>query len=373
MNPENLKLAVELRRALHAHPELSMEETWTKAALIDFLKTHTGLEICDRGRWFYAIYHGGTDAPAMAFRADFDAVPVEESNDIPWKSQFPGVAHKCGHDGHSAALAAFALEVWQRGAAQDVYFLFQHAEEIGGGAVECQAFIPEHNIAEIFAFHNMPGLPKDTACMRVGTTQCASRGMSVFFTGWPSHASRPEDGCNPAFAQARLVLTIPELLVLDDWQDMVLCTVVESSVGGPAFGVSPGEGVVRMTVRAAREAEMETLITRLERAAAELAEAEGLTVRFEYQDAFPETVAHASSVAKVQAACDKLGIPTLELSEGSRGSEDFGYYTKLIPGAMFMLGAGDVPPVHTHAFDFDDELIPLAVRIFGALAGVPLV
>ena len=370
MNPANLRLAIALRRALHAHPELSMEEVWTKATLVDFLKTHTGLDICDRGRWFYAIYHAGTDAPAIAFRADFDAVPVEETNDIPWKSQFPGVAHKCGHDGHSATLAAFALEVWQRGAPQDVYFLFQHAEEIGGGAVECQVFIPEHNIAEIFAFHNMPGLPWGTACMRAGTTQCASKGMSVFFQGAPSHASRPEDGRNPAFACARLVLAIPELLALDCWQDMVLCTVVESSVGSPAFGVSPGEGVVRMTARAAREAEMEQLIARLEQAAQGLAEAEGLEVHFEYQDAFPETVAHASSVAKVQAACESLGIPTLELSEGSRGSEDFGYYTKRIPGAMFIMGAGDVSPVHTHAFDFDDTLIAPTVSIFKALAGL---
>ncbi len=149
MNEKNLELAVKLRHELHRNPELSNHETWTKRRLIDFLKTHTKLEIVDRGLWFYAVYRAGEGKRNIAFRADFDAIPMQESIDIPHASQNPGVSHKCGHDGHSAALAAFALEIDQLGADKNVFFLFQHAEETGDGAAQCAVFIKENGIHEI--------------------------------------------------------------------------------------------------------------------------------------------------------------------------------------------------------------------------------
>ena len=117
MNQDILEMAVALRHELHAHPELSNQETWTKARLLDFLREHTTrLEIHDRGRWFYAVWRARTDRPSMAFRADFDALPIEDRCGQPYASQFPGVGHKCGHDGHSATLAALALEIDRAGA-----------------------------------------------------------------------------------------------------------------------------------------------------------------------------------------------------------------------------------------------------------------
>ena len=96
MKREILSTATELRHQLHAHPELSMHETWTKAHLMEFLKEHTKLELVDRGRWFYAAYRAGDDKPGVAFRADFDALPVEAAPDfLPYASKFPGISHKC--------------------------------------------------------------------------------------------------------------------------------------------------------------------------------------------------------------------------------------------------------------------------------------
>src|SRR6476660_3691226 len=114
MDKKNLELAKQLRHELHQHPELSNHEAWTKQHLIDFLKKHTKLEIVDRGLWFYAIYRTGEDKKNIAYRADFDALPIEETIDIPYASEFPGISHKCGHDGHSASLAGFALEIDQK-------------------------------------------------------------------------------------------------------------------------------------------------------------------------------------------------------------------------------------------------------------------
>lgn len=377
MNPNNLKLAHDLRHELHAHPELPCREVWTRQRLMDFLRAHTKLEVVDRGRWFYAAYHAGEDKPAIAFRADFDAVPVQETCDIPWKSRFDGISHKCGHDGHSATLAAFALEVDQKGADKNIYFLFQHAEENGEGARECCALIPEKGILEIFAYHNMPGVPRGTASMRVGTTNCASRCVAVFFTGHPSHAGHPEKGLNPALAMAELMLAIPGFIAPENWSDLVLVTIVnaqlgESATGAAPYGVSPGEGAVRFTCRAVHEEELNTVVSRLEALARKLGEKYGLAVDVVDEDtAFPETVAHAQSVEKVRAACAAAGVPVMEKAEPGRASEDFGHYTKLIPGVIFLMGAGDGPAVHTHEYDFDDSLIAPAVEIFKKLAGTP--
>ncbi|CAM5209348.1 N-acetyldiaminopimelate deacetylase [Lysinibacillus sphaericus] len=95
-----------------------------KEHLINFLKTYTNLEIVDKGNWFYAIYYAQSATQNIAFRADFDALPMDEVIDLPWASQFPGKAHKCGHDGHAATLAGLALEVDQMGADKNIFFLF---------------------------------------------------------------------------------------------------------------------------------------------------------------------------------------------------------------------------------------------------------
>jgi metal-dependent amidase/aminoacylase/carboxypeptidase family protein len=143
---KNLELTIKLRHELHQHPELSNHESWTKQHLINFLKANTKLEIIDKGLWFYAIYRRGHNKRSIAFRADFDAVPIEETLDMGYASKFPGVSHKCGHDGHAACLAGFALEIDQQGSDKNIFFLFQHSEETGDGAAQCSSFINENNI-----------------------------------------------------------------------------------------------------------------------------------------------------------------------------------------------------------------------------------
>ena len=199
MNQADLSLAAALRHALHAHPELSGQETWTKARLMDFLMEHTHLALYDRGSWFYALCRGRGEGK-IAFRADFDALPIEETCDLPYHSQCPGVAHKCGHDGHSAALALLGLTLERTGADRDVYLIFQPAEEVGAGGEACAALLKEEGIGEVYAFHNMPGYPLHTVALRRGTMNCASKGVTYRFEGGPAHASTPELGRNPAAA-----------------------------------------------------------------------------------------------------------------------------------------------------------------------------
>lgn len=365
MNQENYRLAVELRHQLHQHPERSMQEANTKAQLMDFLRCHTSLELVDKGRWFYAVHWASEGRDSIAFRADMDAVPVEEAPDfVPYASQCPGVSHKCGHDGHSASLAAFAMELDRIGSEKNVFLLFQHAEETGQGAMECVELLKEHNISEIYAFHNLPGVSLGAVAVPEGVAQFASTGMILQFTGEQSHASYPENGRNPAFAIGELIVELPRLVQPEHYRGMVLATVIQVNVGERAFGTSAGYGELLLTIRAEFEEELEQLRETLESLAREKAEAHGLACSFAYEDPFPETRNHPRAAAKVRQAAQQLGLPVEEMKERFRASEDFGHYTKQIPGAMFYLGDGDSAPLHTAKFDFPDQLIETAVDLF---------
>jgi amidohydrolase len=368
MEKEYLDLAVTLRHELHQHPELAGRETWTKGHLIDFLRRHTSLEIVDRGRWFYALYRAGKDRRNVAFRADFDALPMDETIDLPYGSQFPGVAHKCGHDGHSACLAAFALETDRRGADKNVYFVFQHAEETVEGALECAPLMDEAGISEIFAYHNNPGLPKNSIVVIDGTTCCGSTGMIIRLKGIPAHASQPENGRNPSFAITEIIRSIPELTDSAGYRGFVLCTIVGIEVGKEAFGMSASEGRLMLTIRGQFDDEMEKLRQRIEGKAREQAAFYGLECGFSFRDGVPATVNHRESAGKVRRAAKRQGFPLLEADTPLRGSEDFAWFLRRTRGALFGVGTGEGrSPLHSAQFDFNDDIIPTVVDLFTAL------
>lgn len=367
MNKDNLKKIVELRHELHTHPELSGREGWTKRRLMDFIKDNTTLAVVDCGSWFYAAHYVmGTEA--IAFRADMDALPIPETgNGLPWASRCPGVSHKCGHDGHSAALCGLGLELESVPRPRSVYLIFQHAEETGQGGQICAALLRERSISEVYAFHNRSGYPEGSVVVRSGLCQCASKGLTVRMTGRRSHASEPEKGINPSFALTALVSHV-ESLLKEPHQGLVLCTVVNISVGQKDFGISAGEGEVSMTLRADREAEMDALEAGIREEAARLAQANGLEVEFEVSDPFPETVSSAECVRRVETAAQGLQLPLLQMEAPWRASEDFGYYTREFPGAIFYIGSGETwPPLHTPEYEFNDAILGTAVDMFLAI------
>ncbi|QFG00260.1 amidohydrolase [Psychrobacillus glaciei] len=369
MEKKNLELAIQLRHELHQHPELSNHEAWTKQHLINFLKTYTKLEIVDNGKWFYAIYRAGEGKKNIAYRADFDALPMPEVIDIPHASQFPGVSHKCGHDGHSASLAGFALEIDQKGADKNIFFLFQHAEETADGAVECVSFIKGNNIEEIFAYHNMSGIPFKSVNVIDGTTQCASKGMTIHMEGAPAHASQPEDGANPSFAIAKVIDAIPDFISPENNEGIVLCTVVQVDIGERAFGMSASKGDLLLTIRALHEVELDKLQKNLEELALAQAEIYDLKVSFSYNDTFPETVNHKESSDKIRKVCQDKEFQLIEMKEAIRASEDYGHYLKQTKGVMCYIGNGENHPhLHTYEYDFHDEIIETAVELFKGLA-----
>ena len=234
--------------------------------------------------------------------------------------------------------------------------------------MRCASLMDEEQVEEIFAWHNCPNAPEHTVLLRHGTEACASEGMSLYFHGAPSHASDPFLGRNPAFAIARLISALPALYRAEEQQGLVLATVVHVQVGEAAFGTSPGDGVLRVTLRAEREEELTRLRRRVDQLAYGLSAEYGLEYHAEYCDRFPETRNHDESVDKVAAVCRQLGVPWAEMPFAERGSEDFGYFTQRTRGAYFLVGSGEGPAYHTTAFDFPDGIIPTALRILRALA-----
>ena len=206
MQTDNLSKIVNLRHELHMHPELSMEEKLTAARIKNFLGRNTNLSIVNRGEWFYAFKKGKSGETRIAFRADMDALPIAEDEALSYHSKNPGVSHKCGHDGHCAALCGLALELDGRETEADIYLIFQPGEETGSGAVLCRELIKEEGIQRIFAFHNLSGYPEGSIVYRPGLTQPASEGLKICFHGKTSHASAPEDGNNPSEAVANVIL-----------------------------------------------------------------------------------------------------------------------------------------------------------------------
>jgi amidohydrolase len=368
LDPQILEKAVALRHELHMHPELSMQEVWTKQRLMDFLKENTSLEINDRGQWFYAAYRGGGDKPGIAYRADFDALPINETTDLPWKSKIPGVSHKCGHDGHSASLCAFALDVDKQKPPYNIFFTFQPGEETGEGGEEASKVILEETITESYAHHNYPEVPFKAITCRTGVSECASQGMKITFEGQHSHASEPENGRNPIWAIADVCHALPIITDCLPHKGLVLSTVVHAKVGTPDFGINPGDGLLCLTNRAEFEEELRQFEEAIRILAQSAAEKYHLEVSFAYQDGYPETRNHLEQFNKVKKAAENLGLQFIINKDPTRGSEDYGWFTKRAPGCFFGLGAGeDLPSIHTPDYDYNDELIPVTTDIYWEL------
>lgn len=350
--------AVELRHELHNHPELSLQEVETKRRLMEFLTANApGIELVDRGRWFYGIYRSDDpQAKNLAFRTEIDALPL---------------GHKCGHDGHMSALAAFACEVSERGADHNIYFVFQHAEEIGAGGEECAALMEEVGIDEVYGAHNSSDFEKELVVVKPGTSKCASEGLEIIYTGVSAHASQPEHGKNPALAICNIVSKLPEIADPARYRGLVLCTVIQMDVGERAFGVAAHKGKLLLTLRGQYEDEMKALLDEVVALAESQAEAFGLAVAYEHHDVFPETKSWPECTKRVEEACQLAGLKFYERPDFQRASEDFGHFTKKTPGAYIWIGNGtEHPPIHSDQFDFIDTHIPVFCRLFGALAGV---
>ncbi|MEQ8204827.1 MAG: amidohydrolase [Woeseia sp.] len=360
--------ALKLRHSLHAYPDLSGAEQATAARIRDFfvpLEPDTVIsELGGSGVAF--VFDSGAAGDTLMLRCELDALPVQESVDLPWRSTRNGVSHKCGHDGHMAILATVGERLArQRPATGRVVLLFQPAEETGVGAQQVTADPQFSRIRPdlVFGLHNVPGFPLGQIIVRDGTFSCASRGMIVRLTGKAAHAAQPETGVSPAATVSRLLDASDNIASTLTTDELVLATVVGVSMGGRNFGMAPGTAEICVTLRAETDATMSGLVQHFEALVRSEAERRDLQFNIRYQDVFDATVNSPAAVNIVRQAA--AGLPLAEATEPFRWSEDFGRFTQLGDGAFFGLGAGEsVPALHNDDYDFPDALIQQGADVF---------
>ena len=362
---------ISLRHLLHQNAELSLHEEKTRKILIEKLSTLENIEVKDMGKWILAIYKPeNPKGKPIAFRADFDALPIVETIDKPYASLNKEVSHRCGHDGHASCLYGFASMVNAYGADREIIFCFQHAEEIGAGGEECAEYLAKLEPEYVYAFHNWSGFPEGAVIVKDGPVHCASKGITFNFIGKNSHASQPEDGINPAEAISDLVKQV-SFTNDQEHKGLLLATIVDISLGDKNFGISPGEGSLSVTLRGEYFEEYDEAEKSLRAAALSIAKQYNLTLEVTECDVFPETANTADAAEYIRKAAKEANINCYELNKPFRSSEDFGYFTRKIHGAIFYIGNGeDYPAIHTIGYDFNDNIIPTALKMFCELGGV---
>lgn len=346
-----------LRKKLHENPEISGAERKTMEILKDFLRSRTSLELVECDGWFYAVHKEEGAGESIGFRADMDAITGEDKKPY----------HGCGHDGHSSILAGLGLLLEGKKIGKNVYLIFQPAEETGQGGEICSNLLTEKSIKKVYAFHNLPGYPLKAVVLRGGTFACASRGLILTFKGKQCHAAYPEHGVNPAWLIGELICQIPQIKSRPDFEGMVQITIIEVRVGEEAFGVSPGDGKLALTLRGERLSDLEhlqqSLISFAQKESAKL----GMEFHYSIQDAFPDTVNEQEEVNDCRKKLEERHLTCLEEEKPLRWSEDFGWYLKKAGGMFFGIGAGeDCPALHTADYEFPDEVAEAALEAFEA-------
>ena len=360
-----------IRHRLHRHPELSGQEEWTAAQVVAELATLapdrvlTGLG----GHGVAAIWNGAEAGPTVLIRSELDALPIEEESRADYRSANPGKGHLCGHEGHSTVLLGLARMIARARPPRGRFVLLvQPAEEDGSGAA---AVLADPRFPEIapdwaFALHNMPGYPLGHAIIAPGPANCASEGLRVRFRGRTAHASQPETGISPAPALAELM---PLALAAGPGGTLEpgfrLVSICHARMGEPAFGITPGEGELWLTLRTLVDADMAALRKEVVDLAEGLARKYGLTVDFSHHDSFAACTNHPEAATAISQALESLGIRVGEIGLPMRASEDFGRFGQHARSAMFLLGSGEASPaLHNPDYDFPDALIAPGVAIF---------
>ena len=347
-----------LRAELHPLAERSGEEKRTKAHLMAFLKNNTSLRLEDEGQWFCAVHEEAGAAETVAFRADMDALPFGD-----------GAAHLCGHDGHSALLAGLGLLLENRTLGRNAVLIFQHAEETGAGGKVCCRAVEKHRAGRVYGFHNIPGWKEGAVLLRRGTFACASRGMTLSFSGAPAHAAYPEYGRNPGFAAARLTAALPALADPARYRGLTMATLVGARTGSKSFGSAAADAEVWLTLRAWYEDDLSLLLSSVEETASAEASRDGVGVSRAFCDVFPATVNDDGAPERLETVCRGAGLSCIDVPEPFRWSEDFGYYAASAEAAMVGIGAGqDWPQLHTERYVFNDRILPAGLTLLSALA-----
>ncbi len=367
-----------LRHDLHQHPELGFQEHRSQALVMSWLTEHGYAPRACAGTGVVADLH--PDRPVdLALRADLDALPMQEETVLPYRSVHDGVAHKCGHDGHTAILLGVAkiLAASRDMGGANVRLLFQPAEEgvNGGGARVMVAEGALQGVQSVYGLHNWPGFPKGQVHVCAGPVMAQVDNFQIKVLGEGGHASQPHLCRDPIVAAAQMVTALQTVVSrsLSCSESAVL--TVGSFQAGRANNVIPSTATLLGTIRSFDAAVRARVHQRLQEVVQSVAAAMGVRAELDLQPEYPVLVNAAHCVEKVEQVAAKV-VGAANLSSAGlpmSASEDFAFFAQEIPAAYFFLGAGaetgTTPGCHHPDFDFDDDLLEIGIRMFLGLAG----
>ncbi|MDW0358894.1 M20 metallopeptidase family protein [Vreelandella venusta] len=368
--------ATALRHRLHQHPELKFQENNTAALVAERLKAlgyHVTEGIATTG--VMAELATGREGPVIAFRADMDALPIEEVNTFEHRSQRQGLMHACGHDGHTATLllAAEAIMAQRDELCGHIKLLFQPGEEGGNGAdIMVKAGVLENpKVDAIFGYHNRPGFPTGQLFVKPGPAMGGNDTYKITIEGISGHAAMPHLAVDPIYVGASLIQQLQGLVGRHKSPLEAGVITVAAFHAGDAANVIPGQAELLVNIRSDRPSSRDALAGKLEQVTAGVCAAHSAQFHLEHLHQVPPLVNDSAWSERVLTIANKYAVshdiqqldymPTM-------GAEDFAFYLQEVPGCFFFVGNGDSAYLHNEHYDFNDAVLPVAGGMFVALA-----
>jgi amidohydrolase len=356
------------RRQFHEYPELGFQEFETARGVVDRLRAmgveDIRTEIAVTG--VTGLIHGGKGpGKVVLLRADMDALPILEENDVEYKSRNPGKMHACGHDAHTAMLLGIARVLTARKDefAGTVKLLFQPAEEGGGGAKVMidEGVLSDPNVDAVFGMHMAQGNPVGTIAARPGPALAAADRFYVTIKGKGGHGAHPDLTFDPIAIGAHIVTALQTIVAREiDPVKPAVCTV-GALIAGEAANVIPDTATLRGTLRSFDPEVREHLAEAVERLCRGVATAMRADVDFEYAQGYPATVNEPGMTAMVmEVAAEVVGAENVIESPPIMGAEDFSYFLEQRPGCFYFVGSANEEKGltwghHHPRFDIDEE------------------
>ena len=364
-----------MRRYLHMNPELSFKEEKTAKYIADFY-ADLGVEIRTGvgGNGIVARVKGGRPGKTVALRADFDALPIQDQKDVPYKSTVPGVMHACGHDGHTATLLQLAKSIheMQEELAGEYVFIHQHAEEYAPGG--SKPMIEDgclEGVDVIFGTHLWSLTPSGIIEYLTGPVMAAADGFVITVQGAGGHGAAPHQTKDAVVIGAQLVTNLQQLVSrrVNPIESAVLS--IGSFIADNAFNVIADSAQLLGTVRTFNPKIRDLMEVEMKRIVEGTALANNCTIDIEYTRGYPAVVNHATETLFLKTVAENiLGAENVVESTPQMGGEDFAYYLEKVPGTFFFTGAepADPYPHHHPKFDFDENAMLVAAKTLGAAA-----
>ncbi len=367
---------VVLRRWFHQHPELSFEEAETAKHIIAELNA-LGIryDYAGVGHAVIATIDGeDSTAPAVALRAEMDALPGEETTGLPYASENPGVMHACGHCAHMAMLVGAANLLQRNAPPGPVRLIFQPAEERGGGARVAIKDGALDNVAAIFAGHVTHEFETNTIMVRDGNVTAQSDGFTIRVRGKGGHGARPHEAIDAVVISGFLITAVQTLISRETNPLHSSVITVGSIHAGSASNVIAETAELQGSIRTSREEVRKHIHRGIRRMVSAVAELHNASVEIDIRQGYPPVINEPISTAIARkAAADIVGSDNVVAAEyPSMGSEDFSFYLQERPGCFLRFGARapdwEPVPLHSPAFDIDERVIGVGARYLDRVA-----